>query len=446
MNLKQTLQLFNPFHKGYDLPLLQKAASSMGVNLFDRSFYQMLGVDMPVWMEDKANEYLERGYLNADVFAITNYRANLQRNVKWKLYKKNGTESWDILEDHELLSLVNGLDLHAMSVYEDVTGNSYVYAPWLESGVNRGKATELSVLKSDLVQIVSGGAMEPVRGYKYIIDQNNSKGIDKAEVLHFKNFNPSSQAGSDLYGMSPLKAAIRQVSLSNAGTDSMAASYKNQGVKAIVYSKDNENVQWTEEQAVGLKRSWEQKNGIGRNGSVVFHSKELGKIDLGLSPVELNTLAGMLHSFRQLCNIYDGFPSQLLNDNESSTYNNLDSADKRVYMNCVLPRRSKWRDGLNEWLTPRYGADLYLDFDTSDISVLQENKKETAEWVDKAWYIKVKDKQKILGTPEDPNMDLYMVPNNLIPVKDIGDLTRSTDIEEEMKALKEKGVSEYGQK
>lgn len=444
MNLSKALQAFNPFSPRYDLPLLVKAASEQGINLFDRELYRHLNIDMPVFMQDSPESYITQGYaFNADLYSIVKYRANLQRNITWKLYRKKGAEEYEVIQEHPLLALLETLDVEALSIYEDIVGNAYIYAPWLDSGANRGKATELSVLKAELVQIVSGGPLQPIQGYKYIIDQQNFKGIPKEEVLHFKNFNPSSLAGSDLYGMSPLKAAARQVALSNEGTFSMAASYKNQGVKAIVYSKDNADVSWTQDQALDLDKSWRQKNGAGKTGAVVFHSKELGKIDMGLSPVELATLEGMLHSFRQLCNVYDGFPSVLLNDNANSTYNNLDSADKRVYSNCVIPRRARWRDGLNEWLTPRYGSDLYLDFDTSSVDVLQENKQDLAGWLEKAWWVKGIDKQKMLGTPEDPQMDAYFIPQGLVPFTSLADLNRPTDIEEEVKRLKEKGVSDY---
>ncbi|GAB2539943.1 phage portal protein [Rufibacter soli] len=446
MTLTQVLKTINPFSKGYDFPLIQKAASTMGLNLFDRELYRYLGVDMPVYMEDSHTSYLQNGFaFNADVYSIVNYRATLQASIPWKLYRKKGADDWDIVQEHPLLDLVNTLDLRALSIYEDTVGNAYIYAPWLENGPNKGKAVELNVLKADMVQIVSGGPMQPIKGYKYIFDNENYKGIPKEEVLHFRNFNPHSGAGQDLYGMSPLKAAARQVSLSNDGTMSMNAAYKNQGVKAIVYATDSADAQWTQTQAQDLDRTWKQKNGVGRTGQVVFHSKQLGKIDLGLSPVELATLEGMLHSFRQLCNVYDGFPSQLLNDNESSTYNNLDAADKRVYTNCAIPRRARWRDGLNAWLTKRYGEDLYLDYDVSGIDVLQENKKELAEIMAASWWVKVIDKQKVTGNPEDAAMDVYMVPNNLVPIRDLNDLTRPTDIEEEVKRLKAAGISDYGE-
>lgn len=440
MNLLQRATIaYKALQMGYDLPLLMKAASQGGVNLFNEDYYRYLGNDQPVYMEHNASNYLTKGFMfNSDVYSIINYRANLVNSVPFKLYKKVGPNEYEIIENDTtgLLDLVATLDRKALSIYEDTVGNAYIYAPFLDVGGNRGKTTELNILKADIVQIVTGGALEPIKGYKY--SGSTSPAIPASEVLHFKNFNPSNDPHDSLYGMSPLRAAVQQISVSNDGTYSMNAAFKNQGVKSIVFAKDNKDAEWTQEQAVNLKDTWQRQNGPGKQGSVVFNSKELGKIDLGMSMVELNTLSGLMHNFRQLCNVFDGFPSVLLNDNESSTYNNLDTAHKAVYTNCVLPRLYRYRDGLNKWLTPRYGKDLYLDIDTSGIEVLQENKKETAEYLERAWWVKVVDKQKMLGTPEDPGMDFYMVPNNLVPVRNLEDLQPDTSIDEALKKLKHK--------
>ena len=443
---------YKALKQGYGRPLLTqeiqsqlqgKAVSDTGLNVFQQALYWTLGINQPVYMADNYNAYITKGYLNADVFSIVNYRANLQQNITWKLYRKTGAESWDVIQDHELLELVNTLDLYALSVYEDVVGNAYLYAPWLEFGANKGKTKELNILKADLVQIVSGGANMPVKAYKYITDSRNAVGIPAEQVLHFKRFNPSSDPQDSLFGLSPLKAAAQNVALSNFATHSMTASYANQGVKALVFSKDNAEVNWSREQAMDLQDTWRRKNGVNQTGDVVFHSKELGKIDLGLSPVELGTLAGKVQNFRDLCNVYDGFPSPLLNDNERSTYNNLDSADKRVYTNCAIPKRARWRDGLNKWLVPRWGDDLWLDYDTSNVEVLQENKKETAEYLEKCPWIKLMDKQKIMGFPEDKNLDFYLFPPGQVPVQNINDLMPTTQAND-LKRLREKGGSEYG--
>lgn len=431
---------------GYFNPLIEKALSGQlvpSVNPFDKALYRWLGDDMPVYMADDAEAYIRDGYaFNADVYAIVNYRAKLVQSIPWKLYRKKGKDSYDIIDSDPLLDLISTINFLELSAYEDLTGNAYLYAPFLEVGPNRGKATELHVLKSHIVNIVSGGWQEPVKGYRYSFDYSNEGTISKEEVLHFKSFNPNVQHGTDLYGMSPLKAAAHQVALSNSGTLASNMAFKNQGVKGVLFGKDSNDKEWTQAQAQMLEAAWQRKQGASKSGTLAFSPKELGFIPLGLSPVDLNILAGMLHNFRQLCNVFDGFPSVLLNDNENSTYNNLDAAHKAVYTNCVLPRLYRYRDGLNKWLTPRYGKDLYLDIDTSGIEVLQENKKETAEYLERAWWVKVNDKQKMLGTPEDPAMDFYMVPNNLVPVRDLSDLQPDTSIDAAMKALNHKEYNE----
>jgi HK97 family phage portal protein len=447
--LQRVKTAYKALQLGYDMPLIQKTLNDPlkpGEDRFRESLYRYLNQDMPTLMPDNASDYISKGYINADIYSIVNYRANLQKNIPWKLYQRKGNskEEWDIIQEHELLDTLDTLDLLALSIYEDTIGNAYVYAPFLMAGMNKGKAKELSVLKGDLVTIISGGSLQPVKGYRYSIDLDQARSIDADDVLHLKLFTPDSDPQGSLYGMSPLRAAVRQIAISNDGSHALSSAFKNQGIKSIVFAKDDEHSDWTAEQSKNLETAWKRKNGPGKYGDVVFNSKELGKIDLGLSPVELETLKGLQFNFKQLCNIYDGFPTQLLNDNESSTFNNLDSADKRVYTNCVIPKRARWRDALNKWLTPRYGDNLWLDFDTSDISVLQNDRGELATWLDKAWWVKGIDKQKMLGVPEDPLLDGYFLPMGLQFVKDINDLSpQDTDIEEAIKHLKERGVNEY---
>jgi len=452
MNLLQKIDNWL-FNSGYDNPILKQALEQKAItqggqilNPFHRALYQGLNNDLPVYMADDANAYVTKGYMTADVYALVNFTGNVAAGVPWKLYQKSGKDNWDVIQDHELLERIARPNkyqswpelIKELTAYEMLTGNSYVYAPFLDNGLNSGKTTELHVLKAHMVQIISGGWKQPIKGYKYIMDtESKGKDIGPNDVLHFKNFNPYGYGGEDLYGSSPLKAAIKQVAVANDAATAQNAAFVNQGVKGIVHGTGDA---WTEQQAVKVDESWKRKNGVQNTGKIVFTPGELGYIPLGLSPVDLNIIQGMLHNFRQLCNIFDGFPSVLLNDNENSTYNNLDAAHKAVYTNCVLPRLYRYRDGFNNWLTPRYGSDLWLDIDTSGIDVLQENKKELAETLEKAWWVKVVDKQKMMGVPEDPKMDFYMVPMNMVPMNDINDvIPPDTGVEEAVKALEAKG-------
>ena len=66
------------------------------------------------------------------------------------------------------------------------------------------------------------------------------------------------------------------------------------------------------------------------------------------------------------------WPVVLLNNTESSTYNNVKEAKKALYQNCVIPELLKIQDELNRWLAPMYGDNICIEYDFSVIPELQE--------------------------------------------------------------------------
>ena len=101
--------------------------------------------------------------------------------------------------------------------------------------------------------------------------------------------------GSHLYGMSPLKAALRRLSRSNSAVKSSAAMFENQGVKGILYMDDprvmggNFNVAETTKQVEAVKEKLTRGEWAGaeNHGRIGFSGYKLGWQDVGLSPVDL---------------------------------------------------------------------------------------------------------------------------------------------------------------
>ena len=119
-------------------------------------------------------------------------------------------------------------------------------------------------------------------------------------------------------------------------------------------------------------------------------------------------------SIKDLCNIYN-VPVQLLNNTESSTYNNQKSAKAALYQHCVMPELLKIRDELNRWLAPRFGDKIYLDFDFSVIPELQEDMEKVVTQMSAAWWLTPNEKRAAMSYAEEENDALndYYVPANL---------------------------------
>ncbi len=114
-------------------------------------------------------------------------------------------------------------------------------------------------------------------------------------------------------------------------------------------------------------------------------------------------------------------PTQLLNDPDGTTFNNQQEAQKSLYTNVIIPELRTLGEALVRWLGESYypGQDIRIMPNTSDVEVLQANKKEQSEWLGKAWWLKGSEKRVIMGLDADSELDKYFLPSNLIELDNI---------------------------
>ena len=106
-----------------------------------------------------------------------------------------------------------------------------------------------------------------------------------------------------------------------------------------------------EVQAQQLKDKFRQAHqGSNNAGDIIITPKKLSWVNFGLNAADVSLIEQYNASIKDLCNIYH-VPVQLLNNTESSTYNNMKEAKKALYQNAVIPELCKIRDELNRWLT-----------------------------------------------------------------------------------------------
>jgi len=416
-----------------------------GGNKLYQAQYNMMQNGQVVWHEDKNETYISKGYnYNADLYSIVNYIATTASTIPWKLYTMKQDGTLDEIKNHPLIDLIErpnpemgqALFINSAIGFKYLTGNTYIYAPKMESGLNKGQTKEMYVLPSPLVEIVFGSTFDPVRGFTFKYHPDKRLEIPKEECLHLKTWNPeTNNFGSNLYGMSPIKAALRLLTQSNSAYAANTKSFQNMGAAGVFSRKSGQDAELTQEQARQLKKDWDEK-ADGTNNRVHFTSAQLDWTQLGLSPVDMAILESQKLSFRQFCNIFK-FPSTILNDNENSSFNNILEAKKALYEDVIKPELYALRDELNRWLVPAYGENLYLDPDFSGIEALQENMKEKAEWLNTAWWIKGIDKQRLSHQQEDAEMDKYFIPAG---IQEYGKEITPDELEKELTRL---GIQEY---
>jgi HK97 family phage portal protein len=340
--------------------------------------------------------------------------------------RKHSLVELDHTELHEVLKRPNPAQSYNAFIQEIIafgklTGNRYIFGIAPDTGMNKGKYKELYVLPSQNMEIHSGGIMDPVK--EYTLSYNGTYRIAADDVCHIKDFNPYYDGtGSHLYGMSPLHSGLRVLQANNEAVTTGVKYLQNQTARGVLMSEEGD---LSEEQARMLKQKFKEQNqGADKAGDLVITPKKLSWINFGLTTSDLSLIEQYNASIKDLCNIYS-VPVQMLNNTDASTYNNMKEAKKALYQNAVIPELIKIREELNRWLTPKYGQNLYIDFDFSVIPELQEEMDKVVQQMSNAWWITPNEKRAAMsyGVDEDSAfMNDYYIPANLIPTQNLPDL------------------------
>ena len=338
---------------------------------------------------------------------------------KASLLQKNALVELQDTELHKILERPNPAQsynawLTELIAFGKLTGNRYIYGIGPDTGANVGKFTELYVMPSQVMEIISNGIMEPVSKYK--LEYNGTKYIDASEICHIKDFNPYYDGtGSHMYGQSPLRAGLRTLTTNNEAVQTGVKYLQNQTARGLLTSEMGDI---NEVQAQQLKDKFRrQHQGSDNAGDIIITPNKMSWVNFGLNATDVSLIAQYNASIKDLCNIYN-VPVQLLNNTESSSYNNMKEAKKALYQNAVIPELIKIKDELNRWLAPKYGDKLCIEFDFSVIPEMQEETEKVVDQLSKAWWITPNEKRSAMNygkDEENTTLDDYFIPANLIP-------------------------------
>lgn len=418
---------------------------------YNRAIYNWLGESI-VWNPENDDSYITEGYRkNSTIYALVNLITKAATTIPFQVYEKTNENDYKRykamtsgtfdastihkaamlqkrslveLQDtelHKLLERPNPAQSYNSWITEliafgKLTGNRYIYGIGPDTGANEGKYTELYVMPSQIMEIVSGGIMKPVSKYK--IEYNGTYEIDANEICHIKDFNPYYDGtGSHLYGQSPLRAGLRSLTTNNEAVQTGVKYLQNQTARGLLMSDEGDI---NEVQAQQLKDKFrKQFQGSDNAGDVIITPKKLSWVNFGLNAADVSLIEQYNASIKDLCNIYN-VPVQLLNNTDSASYNNMKEAKKALYQNAVIPELLKIKDELNRWLAPKFGDKLCIEFDFSVIPELQEETDKVVDQLSKAWWITPNEKRAAMNYGKDEQttqLDDYYIPANLIPVQ-----------------------------
>lgn len=376
----------------------------------------------------KGLKNIDRYCTTDDVYSIIRLLSTTAAMIPFYGYTKDSDgELVDLPEEHPLNVLLeqplvgfNKFD-GLFAVYATLYGQGevFLYKEKPELGPNAGKEKLHYLNPQNVVIRVTADfprrivAIDYVEGGKTIF-QN----IPYEEVIHVKYFNPNLGITDDgLRGLSPLDVLLKRMTQGDAQVDVTTAQLQNGGLPGIVYDD------MPYDSAIEVMNAHKDNfarylNSSSNKSAPYFTSGKLNYIAIGTKLAELEVIELGKITFKKMCNAF-GVSDVLFNNDAGSTENNVAWANKRLYTNTILPDVIRLRDALNKGLIKDWK--LYINYDISEISELQDNMKDMVGWLSQAWWLTPNEKRSAMkyDAIADPLFDEILLPTGIQTIEDL---------------------------
>ena len=407
--------------------ILQNLTSKIiGKNVYNEAFFSYLGAGYTSYDVDNKT-YLDKGYnTNPDVYACITQMATKTISVPYEVKIVNDKESYkklknfhkatsgnfDFLQQIKKANLerksYDEIDLafpleqpNEMQTWSDVwglyktyiklTGNCYFYLLSPEEGKNAGIPVQLYVLPAHLIQIVLKekanmlSTESPIDHY-VLIEGNSLIKFKAKDIIHIKYSNPNFDlSGSHLYGLSPLRAALRNINSQNSAIDLNVKTLQNGGAFGFIHGKGSP---LTQDQANSLKeRLLEMDASPDRLSRIAGASGELAFTRISLTTDELKPFDYLKYDQKAICNVLN-WPDELLNNDGKASLGSTDTnqARKQAITDNILPDLTLLQDSLNKNFIKKFKGyeNAVIEWDIDDLPEMQEDMSKKMEWLSKA--------------------------------------------------------------
>lgn len=366
---------------------------------------------------------------NAVVFIAVSKIATACAGIEWCLYQKSKgrrNEKKEIL-DSPLLNLLDkpNPDMARASFIENViaylkiTGNTYVEA---NTGLTGNVPLELWPARPDFMKVVPG-ANGFVAQYEYAT--GSAKRVFPVDpvkmtskIMHLKTFNPINL----WYGLSPLEAALLSLDQNSAGQKWNLALLQNSatpsGVLQMKVTDINPRGTLSKDQYDRLKAEFDENfQGSKNAGRPLILEGGLNWQQISLGPKDMDFLQNKNVTATDIFAVY-GVPGELVGLGQK-TFANYKEARLSFYEDTVLPTMDQLRDKFNQWLTPAFGENLYLDYDKDDIEALVEKREAKYTSLSSATFLHENEKREAAGYDAIPGLDLFKIGNEILSIQDL---------------------------
>jgi HK97 family phage portal protein len=121
-------------------------------------------------------------------------------------------------------------------------------------------------------------------------------------------------------------------------------------------------------------------------------------LNFGLSSVDMELVKTLQMTLHQWCRVF-GMPIVLF-DTDTSSYNNYTNGMRDLITNTIAPLCAELRDELNSWLVPRFGENVYIDYDISALPELQSDMEKMVVQLKQADWLTFDEKRTAMGYEE----------------------------------------------
>jgi len=252
------------------------------------------------------------------------------------------------------------------------------------TGVNPGIAN-LYLLPSNYIQAVAGQGLTVID--HFIDTRQPSVHIPTEQILEIRNFSANYQsAGAQLQGMSVMQAASKLLTKSNDSLSAQAETLQNRGARGILAPNlsgaDLAGLQLPSGATMDTMNAEMRKRlSEAGNQGVITHSIPMSYISIGMTSVEMQTLESDKLDNAAWASLFHVDSRVVLNDHQSSTKDNMQTARLDSILDGVLPEAEAFKNGINAWMLPTYDnkGRYYFDMDYTVLPEIQRQLRDTAK-------------------------------------------------------------------
>lgn len=334
---------------------------------------------------------------NSVVFSCIKEIASASAGVPWLLFREiPGGERREVLR-HPLLDLIarpNPLQgkyelIESIISHLYLSGNSYMECVGPSQDVHSlgNVPQELYALRPDRMKVIPD-PVHYISGYEYSVSGRKVE-FSRDRIMHLKLFHPL----DDWYGLSPVHVAALAIDKLNSGDKWNASLLQNAAVPSGALTCKQ---RLTDDQFDRLKTEMRRQiQGVNNAREPLLLEQDLEWKELGISPKDMDWIEGLKLSGLQVAQVFN-IPPELVGLGPA-TYQNRKEARKALYTEVVFPFLNRLRDGLNNWLVPRFGENLLLDFDKDGIEALSEDQEALWNRVNQSEFLTVNEKRRMVG-------------------------------------------------